>query len=116
MISTFDEYRLDDATITKLVIENTVARLSVRNWRDENDILVFDDVAGIESLSFVNTALSHGEDLRDCVFLQHCCAAGEEQGDKFHCFQFFSPWSETPILKIVARSFNVLARNVEPTP
>jgi len=116
MKSTFDEYRFDDATITKLVIENTVARLTVRNWRDEIDILVFEDVAGLESLSFVNSALSHGEDLRDDVFFQRCCAAEGEQGEELHCFQFFSAWSGSPILKIVARSFNVVARNVEQTP
>jgi hypothetical protein len=115
MTSTFGEYRFDDATITKLVIEDSVARLTVRNWRDEIDILVFDDVAGMESLSFINAALSHGEDLLDDVFFQRCCAASEEQADDLHCFQFFSPWSESPILKIVACSFNVVARNVEPT-
>ena len=115
MTSTFDEYRFDDATITKLVIEDTVARLTVRNWRDEIDVLVFDDVAGMESLSFINAALSHGEDLKDDEFLQRCCAAGEEQANEFHCFQFFSAWSESPILRIVARSFNVFAPNVQPS-
>ena len=115
MTSTFDEYRFADATITKLVIEDTVARMTVRNWRDEIDVLVFDDVAGIESFSFLNVDLSHGEDLRDDVFLQRCCAAGEEQASEFHCFQLFSAWSESPILKIVARSSKVFTLNVDPS-
>jgi hypothetical protein len=114
MTPVFDEYRFDDATITKLIIENSVAQLTVRNWRDEVEILVFDDVAGIESLSFVNASLSHGQDLRDDVFFQRCCVAGDERADQFHCFQFFSPWSELPILKIVARGFTIDSRNVGP--
>ncbi|MES2790320.1 MAG: hypothetical protein V4719_11985 [Planctomycetota bacterium] len=90
MTSAFNQYRFDDATITKLVVENDVARLMVRNWMEEIDILVFEDFAGIEGLGFINAALSHGEDIRNDVFLQHCCDAGDEQTNEFHCFQFFS--------------------------
>lgn len=114
MTSTFDEYRFADATITKLVIEDAAARLTVRNWRDEIDVLVFVDVAGIESFRFLNVDLSHGEDLRDDVFLQRCCDAGEEQTSEFHCFQLFSAWTASPVLKIVARSFKVFRQNVDP--
>ena len=103
----FRDYRLDDATITKLTIEKGVVRLLVRNWRDENDVLIFGDVVGVESMSFINTDLSHGLESESDDFLDRCCTVGEEAASEYRCFLFFSAWQETPILKIVARSFAV---------
>jgi hypothetical protein len=107
MNDSFCEYRLDDATITKLTVENADLRLFVRNWRDELDVLVFDDVIGVESLSFINSCLSHGNESTDDEFLNRCCSIGNEAPSEFRCFQFYSAWSDTPILRIVARSFGV---------
>jgi hypothetical protein len=115
MPTSLNEYRLDDATITKLTVEDAVARMMVRNWQDETHVLVFEDVVGIESMSFINASLSHGEDLANDDFLARCCAVGEEQPTEFRCFGFYSAWSDMPILKIVARSFSVTSSKVEPT-
>jgi hypothetical protein len=115
MTSIFNAYRLEDAKITKLVIEDSVARLSVHNWRDEIHILVFHNLAGIECLNFLNVDLSHGEELIEEAFLQRCHALVNERTDKLQCFQFFSAWSESPILKIVASFLTVIETNSEPT-
>lgn len=107
MATSLRECRLDDATITTLAIEDAVARLTIHNWREETQVVVFEDVVGIEGMSFINTALSHGVDLETDSFLYRCCSIGEVQSTDYRCFGFYSAWSDTPILKIVARSFKV---------
>lgn len=115
MATSFSEYRLDDATITKLTVEAAIVRLKVRNWQEEMHDLVFEDVVGIESMSFINSSLSHGEDLATDDFLNRCCAIAEENPMEFRCFAFYSAWSDLPILKIVARGFRVISPDIEPT-
>ena len=49
MPTSLNEYRLDDATITKLTVEDAVARMMVRNWQDETHVLVFEDVVPVST-------------------------------------------------------------------
>jgi hypothetical protein len=115
MEQSFTEYRLDDATITMLTMHDADVRLTVRDWKDEIHILVFEDVLGVETMGFLNSDLSHGEELSDDGFLNRCCQIHhEETSSDFHCFAFYSAWSDTPILKIVARRFGEASPNVEP--
>jgi hypothetical protein len=115
MATSFNRHRLDDATIARLTVEGAVAQLIVHTWQDETQVLIFEDVIGIESMSFINASLSHGEDLANDDFLSRCCAIGEETPTDFHCFVFYSAWSDTPVLKIVARCFRMTSSNAEPT-
>lgn len=103
----FNNYRLEDGTVSKLCIENAEVRVTIRNWREDIDVLVFDDVIGMESFSFVNSSLSHAEATETDPFLVRSCMTGEESQSRFQCFRFYSAWSPTPILKIIARSFRV---------
>ncbi len=113
MEQSFTEYRLDDATITMLTMHDADVRLTVRDWKDQIHILVFEDVLGVETMGFLNSDLSHGEELSDDGFLNRCCQIHEEASSDFHCFAFYSAWSDTPILKIVARRFGKASPDVE---
>lgn len=105
MICSFNEHRLDDGSITKLYVEKAAARVFVINWREEEEVIVFNDVIGLEGYSLINSSLSHGTETTDDPLLNRSCALAEESPKDFRCFSFFSPWDEAPVLKIVARSF-----------
>lgn len=106
-MDSFNNYRLEDGSISKLCIEGADAKIWIRTWREEEVILVFTDMAGVESSSFINTSLSHGTETAHDSFLDKACQIGEEQPDNYRCFSFFSAWADTPILKIIARTFSV---------
>jgi hypothetical protein len=105
MMGGFNEQRLADGSITKLCVENTNVRVSMRNWREEEEILVFNDAIGLEAYGIANASLSHGAESTDDPLLGRSCVVCEEDPKDFRCFTFFSAWTDTPILKIVARSF-----------
>ena len=107
--ATFLEEEFADAAITQLVAEGAQLRLFVLNWRDQDQLLVFEGVIGLESQSFINAALSHADQVGDDDFLRRCCdLAGETMGG-FHCYRFYSAWIASPLLKIVARGFRLEA-------
>jgi hypothetical protein len=113
MEQSFTDYRLDDATITMLTMHDADVRLTVRDWKDEIHTLVFEDVLGVETMGFLDSDLSHGEELSDDGFLNRCCQIHEESSGEFRCFRFYSAWSDTPILRIVARRFGEASPDVE---
>jgi hypothetical protein len=103
----FDKQRLADGSITKLCMENAKVIVSVRNWREEEEAFVFNDPIGLETYGGVNASLSHGTETIDDPFLVQSCIVCEENPKDFRCFSFFSAWSDNPIIKIVARSFEL---------
>lgn len=103
----FAKIRLNDGYITNLVIVDNEVRVTIRNWREGSEVLVFQNVIGLEAFSIANTELSHGTETSNDSLLERSCLIGEEQLPEFRCYAFFSPWSECPILKVVARSVSM---------
>lgn len=108
----FTDFRLDDAVITKLTIEGAATRVTVKTWREEQETLVFDDALGIECIAVMNESIHHGVESTDDEFFKRCCAEAKESASEFRCFIFVSAWTNAPILKVVARSFDC----VRPSP
>ncbi len=104
----FDEQRLADGSITKLCMENAKVSVSMRNWREEEEVFVFNDPIGIETYGCINASLSHGTETADDPFLVRSCIVCEDNPKDFRCFSFFSAWSDDPIIKIIARSFELV--------
>jgi len=105
MMNGFDERRLADGIITKLSMEDGNVQVSMRNWREENDVLTFNDVIGLEAYGIENDSLSHGTETADDPLVERSCKFCEEDPAGFRCYSFFSAWTDAPILKIVARTF-----------
>ena len=105
MMSGFEDRRLADGSITKLCMENANVRVYLRNWREEVEVLVFNDTIGLEAHGVANASLSHGTETTDDPLLDQSCIVCEDDPKNFRCFSFFSAWTDLPILKIVARSF-----------
>jgi hypothetical protein len=114
MPSDFAGLHLADGTITKLCLGDGDLRIFFCNWREEEQVFLFQEVLGVEAFGATNVDLSHGTVAQQDPFLERSCALAEESPDAFRCFAFFSAWSEDPILKIVARSFSIQQPQPEP--
>jgi hypothetical protein len=107
MNSNFADYRVDDGYIQKLCIVDGNAQVYLLNWREEREIIIFQDVIGLEAYSFTNTSLSHVAEISSDSLLERSTSIEGIQPTEFRCYAFFSAWTNLPILKIVARSFIV---------
>lgn len=103
----FAEYRIDDARILEVCARSGGVQVRLKNWRDEIETAVFEDVVGMEAFDWANTDLSHGAERTDDPLLEKSVAIEGEKQDGFRCFAFLSAWNDQPVLKIVARSFRV---------
>lgn len=101
----FGEQRFADATIEKVCVFDGCVRVSVRNWRGEEETIIFKDAIGLAGHGIANAELSHGTETTNDPLMVQCCVACEEDLENFRCFSFFSAWTDAPILKIIARSF-----------
>ena len=110
MTAVFDDFRLDDASIVRLIVEKAEVQIEIQNWQEDVDVIVFRDVIGLECGSFINTTLSHGVSSNSDAFALRSCMIANEVPNDFQCYSFFSVWTNDPILKIVARSFEAKAR------
>lgn len=103
-----DDLKLADGRITKVSIDGSSARVMIQDWREESLILVFHDLVGFEGQAPIHDDLSHGTETKDDPFLEKSCLACEEDPREFRSFLIFSAWTDAPLLKVVARSFELI--------
>lgn len=100
----FSKLALNDAEITHVQTEGDALVVTYRDWKEIGHQLRFINVAGYQWFSPEGKSLSHGAVASDDPFIRQACLAADEDGPAgFFAFSFISAWSESPVLKIVAK-------------
>ena len=103
----FDDFRIADGVITHISIARGEMDVFFRDWQEKDFELSFGNVIGFDGNNPVQEELSHGKILQDDEFLRRCCVMTGDDPATFHCFAFYSAWTDGPILKVVAERFSV---------
>jgi hypothetical protein len=105
--SDFNKFRVDDARITKLVLDATTLFVSIRDWQEKTIVLVFAEVIGIEGFGIVNVDLGGASESSSDPLIEKSCSAVDEPVSGFQCYSLFSAWNDQPLIRIVARSWKL---------
>lgn len=101
----FNKLRVDDARITKLVLDGTNLFLYIRNWQEISMVLAFSEVIAVEGFGIVNVDLGGAIESVNDPFIQKAFALADEPVGSFYCYSMYSAWNEQALIKIVARSW-----------
>jgi hypothetical protein len=104
MESDFARYKVADGFIKKIVVDGANAYVHLQTWQEKMETFAFIDVIGLEALGAIGESLSHGTETASDPFLIRCCEAENVPAEEFRCFGFASAWTNTVVLRIVARS------------
>jgi hypothetical protein len=104
--SDFNKFRVDDARITKLVLDGATLFVSIRDWQERTMQLVFVDVIGIQGFGIVNVDLGGASESSSDPMIQKACSSVDEPVAGFQCYSLFSAWNDQPLIRVVARSWN----------
>ncbi|CAH0351044.1 hypothetical protein [Aquabacterium sp. CECT 9606] len=100
----FLKLSLNDAEIESVTAKREQLIVNYKNWKEESCTLVFSEVAGYQWFSPEGKSLSHGTIETDDPLLAHACEAAEEDSlIGFKIYSFVSAWSNSKILRIVAK-------------
>jgi hypothetical protein len=103
----FDTIRVDDARITKVVLDGTTLFLSIRDWQGKTMVLVFRDVIGVKGYGIVNVDLGAVSESSSDAFIEEVCSVVDEPVNGFQCYSLISAWNDRSLVKIVARSWEL---------
>jgi hypothetical protein len=70
-------------------------------------VLVFREVIGIEGFGIVNVDLGGVSESSSDPFIEQVCPVVDEPISGFTCYSLISAWNDRPLIKIVARSWEL---------
>ncbi len=94
---------ISDGRITK--IESTVSELKLffTDWNENKWVVIFYEVLSIQSMSVENEDLSHVQQKENDIFKSMTLEYyTDEVGERFYSYNFYSVWSESALLKVIA--------------
>lgn len=94
---------ISDGRITK--IESTVSELKLffTDWNENGWVVIFYEVLSIQSMSVENEDLSHVQQKENDIFKSMTLEYyTDEVGERFYSYNFYSVWSESALLKVIA--------------
>lgn len=106
-IHKFASLELSDGQVLGVSLSDTELRVLCMDWREAEFTLIFHDVVGIEELGIIGEDLSHGSVDSTDPFIGRACRAAREDAEGFWCFALWSAWSGEPLMRVVARSFEL---------
>lgn len=99
------ELNLSDAQVIGLHSRGRSVSVQIQDWQEQTFHLEFSEALAIEAIGVAGEDLSHLSSDGNDPFLHRVCDAMEEEPAGFSCFQFWSAWSDEPVMRIVAKSF-----------
>ena len=108
----FADIELQDGQIEELRAASGSLWVTINDWKEEKVVLEFFDVVGIEAFSPIGEDLSHGTVEQTDAFIDTSCGRTGTARDEVLCFTFWSAWHDMPIMRIVARSFEQVRKDV----
>lgn len=104
---------VSDNTVKKIT-SNTDGSVDVYvlDWHEIEKIFHFNDVSALLSFNSIGCELSHIEESNNDDFKNESQKYTDEDLSEMICFKFFSAWSNTVVLKILALSDSVEIKKI----
>jgi hypothetical protein len=106
----FQKIEFGDGQILEIQATDAIVYLKLNDWKDEEIILKFTGVAGLEAFSPLGEDLSHGTVDQSSPFIDTVCANTGADRENVFCFSIWSAWRESPIIRLVATAFEQTAK------
>ena len=96
-----------DAVILKLVVETDRAEIHLKDWQENEHVVLVEDVLMLEDHESVGEEISHMRMSQNDELVRVRWARAKKTPAAYHSFTFFGAWSEQPILTFVAGRLSV---------
>ncbi|RUR72887.1 hypothetical protein PCC6912_60290 [Chlorogloeopsis fritschii PCC 6912] len=104
---TLTNFQLVDGQIGEISLVNGTLYVHFQTDDEKDLILVFTDVAGVEMFNIQNAELSKCTVHLNDPFIERATKLSEKHTEKLVCYAFWSPWLEEPLMRILARDFEI---------
>jgi len=107
MKETFDAIRVADGEIIRITTTGSRIAIQWTDWQETPRKLTFHDVLAFDSHGIEGEDLSHAAIDDSHPFRQEALRQAGETSDDYHCFLFFTAWTDEPQLAVIARDFSI---------
>jgi hypothetical protein len=104
---TLTNFQLVDGQIGEISLIHGTLYVHFQTDDEKDLILVFTDVAGVEMFNIQNAELSKCTVHLNDPFIERATKLSEKHTEKLVCYAFWSPWLEEPLMRILARDFEI---------
>jgi hypothetical protein len=104
---TLTNFQLVDGQIGEISLVHGTLYVHFQTDDEKDLILVFTDVAGVEMFNIQNAELSKCTVHLNDPFIERATKLSEKHTEKLVCYAFWSPWLEEPLMRILARDFEI---------
>ncbi|MBF2007360.1 MAG: hypothetical protein IGS49_18335 [Chlorogloeopsis fritschii C42_A2020_084] len=104
---TLTNFQLVDGQIGEISLVHGTLYVHFQTDDEKDLILVFTDVAGVEMFNIQNAELSKCTVHLNDPFIERATKLSEKHTEKLVCYAFWSPWLEEPLMRILARDFDI---------
>jgi hypothetical protein len=104
---TLTNFQLVDGQIGEISLVHGTLYVHFQTDDEKDLILVFKDVAGVEMFNIQNAELSKCTVHLNDPFIERATKLSEKHTEKLVCYAFWSPWLEEPLMRILARDFEI---------
>lgn len=105
--SNLDSLPLVDGKIGEISLVNGKLYVHFQTDDEKELTLVFTDVAGVEMFNIQNAELSQWTVSLNDPFIERASKLSEKHAQGLVCYAFWSPWLEEPLMRILARDFEL---------
>lgn len=102
----FAELGFADGWVRKLSVQKDALRIDVTQWLGEFSV-VFLKVAGLDDRGIEGEELSFGREVDDEAFITKTARDAGVRAKGLHCWAIWGVYSDGPLLRVVAREFEV---------